>query len=132
MTGYPICPAQAKFQVEKDDHWGKFTGITRFARRIKHRFAYRVATDGESVSVLFENNSAPATAADRAEAAAVCRTLPLAEASSDKAWVQGPPRPTVTPGQRVVGIDPGSKAVFTAVVHTPGAQQTLQAAKPVR
>ncbi len=126
----------AEFGATKDQWWSRFTNVFRFARMIKPAFGYRLATDGESVSVLFIKTTPAAeeqaAAVSGAEERATQRNCPTSAPPSDRDWVRGPSVPSVTSSRRVLGLDPGDKAVFTAVVHTPVAQQTLQSAEPIR
>ena len=127
---------QQEFQADRDSWWSRFTSVFEFARKLKPRFDYRLATDGESVSVLFVKAGAAANqqaeAANAAEERATQQSAPTAAPPSDRQWVRGPSVPAVDPSRRILGLDPGTKAVFTAVVHHPLAQQTLQTANPVR
>lgn len=91
-----------------------------------------MATDGTSVSILFERASAAAAANDQADAAVQARGDPTAAPLPDKDWVRPPRKTVLAPQQRVVGIDPGVKAVFTAVVQSAAAEQTLPDPHPVR
>ena len=121
----------AHFQANKEQWWCRFTDVFAFTRKIKREFGYRVLTDGESVSVIFVA-PAQAQAVDSAEELASQRSSPSWSANRDKQWVMGPPLSEVTPAQRIVGLDPGCKAVFTAAIHSPLAQDTLHVTKPVR
>ena len=116
--------------------WSQFTNVFEFARKLKPSCDYRLSTDGESVSVLFVKTGAAANqqaeALNAAEEHATLQSAPTAEPPSDRQWVRGPSVPAVDTSRRILGLDPGTKAVFTAVVHHPVAQQTLQTAKPVR
>lgn len=124
--------SQKLFQQQRVSWWSKFSNIKRFSAKIKPAFAYRIATDGTSVSVLFEKTSAAAAANDQADAALEARNSPAMAAIPDKDWVKGPDVPIISPRQRIVGIDPGAKAVFTAVVHSARAEQTLSDPHPAR
>ncbi|MCJ1323329.1 hypothetical protein MMC15_008685 [Xylographa vitiligo] len=127
---------QKEFQADKDRWWSQFTNVFEFAHKRKPSFDYRLSTDGESVSVLFVKSGAAANqqaeALNAAEERATLQSIPTATPPSDSQWVRGPSVPAVDPSRRVLGLDPGTKAVFTAVVHHPAAQQTLQTANPVR
>ena len=122
---------QKLFQQQRELWWSKFTNIDQFSKKIKPSFAFRVATDGASVSVLFQRT---ATAAFNAQADAnlQARDNPATAAIPDKNWVRGPILPLTTPQRRMVGIDPGVEAVFTGVVHSAVAEQTLPDPCPVR
>lgn len=124
--------AQKLFQEQRDSWWSKFSTIQEFSKKMKPPFAHRVATDGTSVSVLFERTSAAAAADDQADAALDARNNPATAAIADKNWVRGPDVTSMPPPQRVVGVDPGAKAVFTAVVHSARAEQTLSDPRPDR
>ena len=121
---------QKLFQQQRESWWSQFTSIASFSKN-KPPFAYRVATDGASVSVLFQRSPA-ATVITQADADLLARNSPATAATTDRDWVRGPSLPTVTPRQRMVGIDPGAKAVFTGVVHSAVAEQTLSGPCPVR
>ena len=120
------------FQEQRESWWSRFTNIVPFSKKLKPPFAYRIATDGTSVSVLFERTSAMAAANDQADASVLARNSPATTNGQDKDWVRGPSVPNTTPQQRTVGIDPGAKAVFTAVVQSAMAEQTLADPHPVR
>ena len=122
--------SQKLFQQQRELWWSQFTNIDRLSKK-QPPFAYRVATDGASVSVLFQRSPA-ATAIAQADADLQAMHSPAAAAVTDKGWVRGPSLPIVTPQRRVVGIDPGAKAVFTGVVHSAVAEQTLSDPCPVR
>ena len=121
---------QKLFQQQKESWWSQVTNIDSFSKN-KPPFAYRVATDGASVSVLFQRSPA-ATAFAQADADLQAKNSPVTAAPTDRDWVRGPSLPTMTPQQRVVGIDPGAKAIFTGVVHSAVAEQTLSDPCPVR
>ena len=122
--------SQKLFQQQRESWWSRFTNIDRLSKN-QPPFAYRVATDGASVSVLFQRSPA-ATAIAQADVDLQARHSPATAAVTDKGWVRGPSLPIVTPQRRVVGIDPGAKAVFTGVVHSAVAEQTLSDPCPVR
>lgn len=126
--------SQKLFQQQRELWWSRFTNICEFSKKIKPPFAYRVATDGASVSVLFERSTA-ATANAQADADLQTRNNPATAAIPDKSWVRGPILPIAAPQLsqwRIVGIDPGAKAVFTGVVHSAVAEQMLSDPCPVR
>jgi len=121
---------QKKFFASRHQWWTRFTDSLTFASKFKPDFHYVVLTDGQSVSVLFERPTT--TAAEDAEQVAIAANEPSHAVPSNAAWVRGPSVPDVTTSQRIVGLDPGCKAVFTAAVHNPRALQSLQSADPVR
>lgn len=125
---------QREFQGQKAEYWDKYTGVFLFIsslqRKLREAFAYRIATDGESVSVIFQRQSAEGIVDSTvAETNAALKSNPVFQRPSDKDWVIGPPRPKVSPTIRLVGVDPGRKAVFTAATST---YQALQEPQPVR
>ena len=103
---------QKQFQDEKDWWWdhGQFTDVFRFAK-----IGYRVATDGESVTVLFVK-AAPEANQQAAVIGPEKHADPFAPPPI-RDWVRGTCPPAVTPSTRVLGLDPGG-------VHSCGAYPT--------
>ena len=104
------------FQQQRESWWSKFTSITDFSKKLKPPFSYRIATEGN----------------DQADAALEAKNSFGTPPIPDKDWVRGPGVPNISPQQRIIGIDPGAKAVFTAVVHSAMAEQTLSDPQPTR
>ncbi|KAL3147188.1 hypothetical protein ABBQ32_002690 [Trebouxia sp. C0010 RCD-2024] len=124
--------------------WNQFTDCINFSKRSqrsRRRFHFQVQTDGISVSVLmFQPFPEPPTQVNTATAATPTPPAPpprkkrkLQQQDNRAAagdWVQGlPDRHLVRPA-RIVGLDPGRKALFTAVVHSQQAADGLQGGRP--
>ena len=133
-----------QFTRDQEWWWNQFTDCINFSKRAqesKRSFHFQVQTDGISVSVLmFQPFPEPPTQANTATAATPTPPAPpprkkrkLQQQDSRAAaggWVQGlPDRHLVRPA-RIVGLDPGRKALFTAVVHSQQAADGLQGGRP--
>ena len=79
---------------------------------------------------MYDRASAIAAANEQADSAFQARNNSATAAIPDKGWVRGPSVPVMAPPQCIVGLDPGAKAVFTAVVHSAVAEQTLSVVQP--
>ena len=118
-TGETGCKA---FIANENSWWGHHTDCIKFSKRAdrsRRRFNHQVQTDGVSVSVLMFQ--------PHVESPAASSTTPSAPPASKKRkrqeqsvieWVQGLPDRHLIQPQRIVGLDPGRKALFTAVVHS--------------
>ena len=113
------------FNANRDTWWLVHTRCLAFARRHRRRwnFGYVVSTDGVSVSIGYEMGLTP------------WGLHPYQLAQSDQPQpvqgVQGPFLPNLH-AARIVGIDPGRINIYTAVVHSPQAAQTLQQPSAVK
>ena len=119
------------FTANQDSWWELHTDCISFckrAERSRRRFKHQLQTDGVSVSVLmFQPHAAPPAASTTTPAASKKRKRQEQDVSQ---WVQGLPDRHLLQPQRIVGLDPGRKALFTAVVHSQQAAESLQAARP--
>ena len=130
-TGETGCKA---FIANENSWWGHHTDCIKFSKRAdrsRRRFNHQVQTDGVSVSVLMFQ--------PHVESPAASSTTPSAPPASKKRkrqeqsvieWVQGLPDRHLIQPQRIVGLDPGRKALFTAVVHSQQAADSLQEKRP--
>ncbi|DBA87701.1 TPA: hypothetical protein ACH3X1_004707 [Trebouxia sp. C0004] len=122
------------FIANENSWWEHHTYCIQFSQRAepsRRRFKHQVQTDGVSVSVLMFQ--------PHVESPAASSTTPSAPPASKKRkrqeqsvieWVQGLPGRHLVQPQRIVGLDPGRKALFTAVVHSQQAADSLQGERP--
>ena len=122
------------FIANENSWWEHHTDCITFSKRAersRRRFKHQVQTDGVSVSVLMFQ--------PHIESPAASSTTPSAPPASKKRkrqeqsvieWVQGLPDRHLVQPQRIVGLDPGRKALFTAVVHSQQAADSLQGERP--
>ena len=96
----------------------------RFAQRHRRgwQFDYVVTTDGVSVNIGFERSLTP-WAPHPAQPQQPGLPQPPPQPVNG---VLGPHLPNLHLAPRIVGLDPGRINIYTAVVHTPQAAQTLQ------
>ncbi|DBA75118.1 TPA: hypothetical protein ACH3X1_010440 [Trebouxia sp. C0004] len=116
------------FIANQNSWWEHHTDCIQFSKRAepsRRRFK-QVQTDGVSVSVLMFQPHVDSPAASS--------TTPSAPPASKKRrrqeqsvieWVQGLPDRHLVQPPRIVGLDPGRKALFTAVVHSQQAADSL-------
>ena len=139
MDGLPLLASSGEtgckaFIANENSWWGHHTDCIKFSKRADRsrcRFNHQVQTDGVSVSVLeFQPH---------VESPAASSTTPSAPPASKKrkrqehsaiGWVKGLPDRHLIQPQRIVGLDPGRKALFTAVVHSQQAADSLQEKRP--
>ena len=121
-----------EFIQHQESWWNQYTDCINFSKRAqesKRRFKFQVQTDGISVSVLmFRPFPTPPLQANTATAAATPpppgrkrKRHSRAEQSSRTTTgecVQGLPDRHLMQPARIVGLDPGRRALFTAVVHS--------------
>ncbi|KAL3141216.1 hypothetical protein ABBQ38_003555 [Trebouxia sp. C0009 RCD-2024] len=108
----------------------RFITITSTCLHRRHwSFGYHVSTDGVSVSIGFELE-APVPG----QPLHPYRLAQLAPSGQPQPvrGVLGPFLHNLQSAPRIVGIDPGRINIYTAVVHTPQAAQTLQQPSPVK
>ena len=122
------------FTANENSWWGQHTDCINFSKRAdrsRRRFNHQVQTDGVSVSVLMFQ--------PHVESPAASPTTPSPLPASKKRkwqeqsvieWVKGLPDRHLIQPQRIVGLDPGRKALFTAVVHSQQAADSLQGERP--
>ena len=116
-----------EFTYDRDRWWLSQTECLNFARH--HRrgwdFGYTVSTDGVSVSICLQHaNTAPWTL----HPSVIAGPAP----SQPVEGVVGQNPGNLATASRIVGIDPGKISIFTAVVHSQQADQTLTAQHPVK
>lgn len=129
-----------EFIRQQESWWSQFTDCINFSKRSqqsRRRFNFQVQTDGISVSVLMfqpfaEPLTQPNTAAPPPPPAPNRKRKRQQQGSRAAAgeWVQGLPNRHLVQPARIVGLDPGRKALFTAVVHSQQAADGLQAGRP--
>ncbi|DBA77632.1 TPA: hypothetical protein ACH3X1_009431 [Trebouxia sp. C0004] len=117
------------FIANENSWWEHHTDCIQFSKRAersRRRFKHQVQTDGVSVSVLMFQ--------PHVESPAASSTTPSAPPASKKRrrqeqsvieWVQGLPDRHLVQPPRIAGLDPGRKALFTAVVHSQQAADSL-------
>ena len=143
IAGVPSLTADtgAKESIQhQESWWNQYTDCINFSKRAqqsRRRFKFQVQTDGISVSVLmFQPFPEPPTQTNTATAATPPppgRKRKRQQQSSRAAtgeWVQGLPDRHLVQPARIVGLDPGRKALFTAVVHSQQAADSLQGECP--
>ncbi|KAL3131781.1 hypothetical protein ABBQ38_007499 [Trebouxia sp. C0009 RCD-2024] len=119
------------FIAHQDIWWLAHTRCMAFAQRHRHHwnFGYHVSTDGVSVSIGLELEAPvpgqPLHPYRLAQLAPPGQPQPVQ-------GVLGPFLHNLQSAPRIVGIDPGRINIYTAVVHTPQAAQTLQQPSPVK
>ncbi len=127
-----------EFIQQQESWWSQHTDCINFSKRAqqsRRRFNFQVQTDGISVSVLiFQPFAEPLTQPNTApppppSAANRIRKRQDSRAAAGE-WVQGLPHRHLVQPARIVGLDPGRKALFTAVVHSQQAADGLQAGRP--
>ncbi|DBA74949.1 TPA: hypothetical protein ACH3X1_010296 [Trebouxia sp. C0004] len=122
-----------RFTSLPDYWWSRFTnciGFSRWAaprsgRRRFHNFSDEVQTDGVSVSVLyFQPHPAQSPVADTQSATRSRKRKRQQQTSAE--WVRGLSDRNIGQAQRIVGLDPGRKSLFTAAIHSQAAADSLQ------
>lgn len=128
----------ARFVADQDMWWGRYTNCQAFAKQSNVSakcFHGQVETDGVSVSVLVfrPNPPSPSSPPPQTPASAQKRKRKRQQqdaADQDLHWVKGLPNHSIDQAQRIVGLDPGRKALFTAAVHSQAAKHNLQTDRP--
>ena len=122
------------FIAEQDSWWGRHTDCISFSRRAersRRSFKHQVSTDGISVSVLmFQPHGASPTASSATLSTPAAGQKRRRQEQTSKEWVRGLPDRHLSQPPRIIGLDPGRKALFTAVVHSQQAAESLQAKRP--
>ena len=122
------------FIANQNSWWERHTDCINFSRRAersRRNFKHQVQTDGVSVSVLmFQSHDASPAAASTTPSAPPASKKRKRQKQNANEWVQGLPDRHLIQPQRIVGLDPGRKALFTAVVHNQQAAESLQAMRP--
>ena len=124
---------------QQESWWSQYTDCINFSKRAqqsRRRFKFQVQTDGISVSVLMfqpfaEPLTQPNTAAPPPPPAPnrKCKRQQQGSRAAAGEWVQGLPNRHLVQPARIVGLDPGRKALFTAVVHSQQPADGLQAGR---
>ncbi|DBA69500.1 TPA: hypothetical protein ACH3X2_012776 [Trebouxia sp. C0005] len=128
-----LSPAGEKqFTAERASWWQRCTDYQSFCthtERTHREFHFQVETDGISVSILmFQPASGSASAPPVAPNSKKRKRRQQQQTSS--AWVSGLPDSQLLQAPRIVGLDPGRKALFTAVVHSQPAADSLHRGRP--
>ena len=122
------------FIADQDSWWGRHTDCISFSRRAersRRSFKHQVSTDGISVSVLmFQPHGASPTASSATLSTSAAGKKRRRQEQTSNEWVRGLPDRHLSQPARIVGLDPGRKALFTAVIHSQQAAGSLQAARP--
>ncbi|KAA6425067.1 MAG: hypothetical protein FRX49_05241 [Trebouxia sp. A1-2] len=123
---------EKKFTAERASWWQRCTDYQSFCthtQRTHREFHFQVETDGISVSILmFQPASGSASAPPVAPNSKKRKRRQQQQTSS--AWVSGLPDSQLLQAPRIVGLDPGRKALFTAVVHSQPAADSLHRGRP--
>lgn len=128
------------FTSAPDYWWSRFTNCISFSRwaapnsnrRRFHTFSDEVQTDGVSVSVLMFNPHPSELSSTLAHTLSTPKGRKRKRQQQTTAeWVRGSSirnigSDWVGQTQRIVGLDPGRKSLFTAVVHSQSAADSLQ------
>ena len=116
-----------EFTCDRDRWWLSQTECLNFAGH--HRrgwdFGYVVSTDGISVSIGFQHASSTPWTLHPSVIAGPAPPQPVK-------GVVGQNPGNLATASRIVGIDPGKISIFTTVVHSQQAHQTLIAQHPVK
>ena len=128
-----LSPADIKqFTADRASWWQRYTDYRSFCthtQRTQRAFHFQVETDGISVSILmFQPASASTSAPPVAPNNKKRKRQRQQQATS--AWVSGLPDSQLGQAPRIVGLDPGRKALFTAVVHSQPAADSLHRGRP--
>lgn len=122
-----------QFVADRDRWWSTYTNCQEFAKQSNasaKRSHGEVETDDVSVSVLVFHPNPPSLSEPpplHIPASAARRTRQrLEQDMTDSQWVKGLPGRSIDQAQRIVGLDPGRKSLFTAAVHSQAARQNLQ------
>ncbi|KAL3145756.1 hypothetical protein ABBQ38_015136 [Trebouxia sp. C0009 RCD-2024] len=117
-----------------DYWWSCFTNCISLSRwtaptsdRLRfHTFHDEVQTDGVSVSVLmFQPHPAQSPSAHTQQSSTRSRKRKRQQQTSEE-WVRGLSDRNIGQPQRIVGLDPGRKSLFTAAIHSQSAADSLQ------
>ncbi len=126
-----------EFFQQQESWWSQYIDCINFSKRAQQRRRLPGTEYGISVSVLMfqpfaEPLTQPNTAPPPAPSAANRKRKRQRQDSRAAAgeWVQGLPNRHLVQPARIVGLDPGRKALFTAVVHSQQAADGLQAGHP--
>lgn len=115
---------ESKFIHDADFWWSAHTSAPAFCASIKRQFHHRIVTDGFSASVMVVNNrprDEPSTKRSKKRK--------QTDTAAGSTWVRGMSsaalRTALEAGSSFVGLDPGRRSLFTAVVHSADAHHSL-------
>ncbi len=122
-----------KFTSLPDYWWSRFTNCINFSRwqapcpeRLRfHTFGDEVQTDGVSVSVLMFRSSPAQPPVAQIQSTTKGRKRKR-QPQTTVEWVRGLSDRNIGQAQRIVGLDPGRKSLFTAAIHSQSASDSLQ------
>ena len=120
-----------EFVATQDSWWDRFTECTNFCKRspqTRRRFHHEVQTDGVSVSVLMFQPDLPSTSP--APPPVVKGKKRKRQQQDTTEWVRGLSDRSISQAHRIVGLDPGRKALFTTAVHSQQAADSLHRGRP--
>ena len=124
-----LSPADIKeFTAARAYWWQRYTDYQSFCTHTEHThrdFHFQVETDGISVSILMFQPTSGSTSVSAPPVASKKRKR-RQQQQATSAWVSGMPDSQLLQAPRIVGLDPGRKALFTAVVHSQQAADSLQ------
>ena len=110
--------------------WGRFTNCVSFSKqspRSERRLYNEVQTDGVSVSVtMIKPKPTPPSASAQPPSTSTGKRGKRQKQTATE-WVRGLPDKHIGQAQRIVGLDPGRKALFTAAIHSQSAADSLKA-----
>lgn len=128
-----LSPADIKeFTAARAYWWQRYTDYQSFCTHTEHThrdFHFQVETDGISVSILMFQPTSGSTSVSAPPVASKKRKR-RQQQQATSAWVSGMPDSQLLQAPRIVGLDPGRKALFTAVVHSQQAADSLQRGRP--
>ena len=115
-------------QVTADMHtfWDRFADCIKFSRRTaesRRCFKYEVTTDTVSVGVLMFQPSCEPSAQQPAAAAKTRKRKRQQQDATE--WVRGLPNRGLVQTDRIMGLDPGRRSLFTAAIHSQAAADSL-------
>ncbi|KAL3151554.1 hypothetical protein ABBQ38_012549 [Trebouxia sp. C0009 RCD-2024] len=116
-----------EFTSRSKHWWGTFTKCISFgtqSARSKRRFYDEVQTDGVSVSVTMFKPDPPSSASAQPPSRGKKRKR---QEQTTTEWVRGLSDSTIGQAPRILGLDPGRKALFTAAIHSQSAADSLTA-----
>ncbi|DBA92412.1 TPA: hypothetical protein ACH3X1_015331 [Trebouxia sp. C0004] len=122
-----------EFIQHQESWWNQYTACINFSKRAQQSrrcFKFQVQTDGVSVSVLMfqpfaEASTQTNTAPPPPPPGRKRKRQQQGSRAAAGEWVQGLPDRHLVQHPRIVGLDPGRKALFTAVVHSQQAADSL-------
>ena len=120
---------EKRFIREADKWWGDYTAAPAFCAELKKEFNHRVVTDGYSASVVTVR-PLPQPGPESASGKRKCGQPAALDDDVNQVWVRGISAEAINMGReaghRLVGLDPGRRALFTTAVHADQAKQHIQ------